>query len=76
MQFLLLLGGIVGVLVVFAIGPLVGVLHAFVRSDWQPIGRRNVIWALLMLIPFVWIVYVVVYFLFQRGGPSFDDDRW
>jgi hypothetical protein len=71
-QFLLLLGGVALVLIVFAIGPLLGVLHVFFRSDWQPIGRRNVIWALLMLIPLVWILYFVLYLLLWRR-PSFDD---
>ena len=51
MQFLLLLGGIAFVLIIFAIGPLMAVLHVFLRSDWQPIGGRNFIWALLVLIP-------------------------
>ena len=74
MQFLVLLGLTFGALVVFAIGPLVGVVHAFFRSDWQPIGARNVIWALLMLIPFVWIGYFVFSFATRRPGPSFDDE--
>jgi hypothetical protein len=73
-QFLVLLALTFGALVVFAIGPLVGVLHAFFRSDWQPIGGRNVIWALLMLIPFVWIGYLVFYLITRRPGPSFDDE--
>ena len=74
MQFLLLLGGIAFVLIVFAIGPLMAVLHVFLRSDWQPIGGRNFIWALLVLIPLVWILYFVLYLLFWRR-PSFDDDE-
>ena len=72
MQFLLLLGGIAFVLIVFAIGPLMAVLHVFLRSDWQPIGGRNFIWALLVLIPLVWILYFVLYLLLWRR-PSFDD---
>jgi len=71
-QFLLLLGGIAFVLIVFAIGPLMAVLHVFLRSDWQPIGGRNFIWALLVLIPLVWILYFVLYLLLWRR-PSFDD---
>ena len=73
MQFLLLLGGIAFVLIVFAIGPLMAVLHVFLRSDWQPIGGRNFIWALLVLIPLVWMLYFVLYFLLWRR-PSFGDD--
>lgn len=77
MQFLLLLGGIALVLILFAIGPLMAVLHTFLRSDWQPIGTRNFIWALLVLIPLVWILYFVLYLLFwRRRGPSLDDDGW
>ena len=72
MQFLLLLGGIAFVLIVFAIGPLMAVLHVFLRSDWQPIGGRNFVWALLVLIPLVWILYFVLYLLLWRR-PSFDD---
>jgi len=71
-QFLLLLGGIAFVLIVFAIGPLMAVLHVFLRSDWQPIGGRNFVWALLVLIPLVWILYFVLYLLLWRR-PSFDD---
>jgi len=71
-QFLLLLGGIAFVLIVFAIGPLMAVLHVFLRSDWQPIGGRNFIWAMLVLIPLVWILYFVLYLLLWRR-PSFDD---
>ena len=74
MQFLLLLGGIAFVLIVFAIGPLMAVLHVFLRSDWQPIGGRNFIWALLVLIPLVWILYFVLYFLLWRR-PGFPDDE-
>ena len=74
MNFLFLMGVTLGALVVFAIGPLVGVLHSFFRSDWQPIGARNVIWALLMLIPFVWIGYFVLFFITRGRGPSFDDE--
>ena len=74
MQFMLLLGGIAFVLIVFAIGPLMAVLHVFLRSDWQPIGGRNFIWALLVLIPLVWILYFVLYLLLWRR-PSFDDDE-
>jgi hypothetical protein len=74
MQFLLLLGGIAFVLIVFAIGPLMAVLHVFLRSDWQPIGGRNFIWALLVLIPLVWILYFVLYLLFWRR-PGFSDDE-
>ena len=73
MQFLVLLGGIAFVLIVFAIGPLMAVLHVFLRSDWQPIGGRNFIWALLVLIPLVWILYFVLYLLLWRR-PSFPDD--
>jgi len=75
-QFLLLLGGVAVVLIVFAIGPLLGVLHVFFRGDWQPIGRRNVIWALLMLVPLVWILYFVLDFLFWRHPSLPDDDGW
>ena len=75
MNFLLLLGGIVLLVGVFAIGPLVGVLHVFFRGDWQPIGRRNVIWALLMLIPLVWILYFVLYLLLGRRNLGFGDDE-
>jgi hypothetical protein len=75
-QFLLLIGGTFLVIFLFAIGPLLGVLHVFFRADWQPIGRRNVIWALLMLIPLVWIVYFVLYFLLWRRPSLPDDDGW
>jgi hypothetical protein len=75
-QFLLLLGGIALVATVFAIGPLIGVLHVFFRGDWQPIGRRNVIWALLMLIPLVWILYFVLDFLLWRRPNLPDDEGW
>ena len=73
MQFLLLLGGIAFVLIIFAIGPLMAVLHVFLRSDWQPIGGRNFVWALLVLIPLVWMLYFVLYVLLWRR-PSFDDE--
>ena len=74
MQFLLLLGGIAVVLIIFAIGPLMAVLHIFLRSDWQPIGGRNFVWALLVLVPLVWMLYFVLYFLLWRR-PSFPDDE-
>jgi hypothetical protein len=73
-QFLVLLGLTIGALIVFAIGPLAGVLHSLFRSDWQPIGGRNVIWALLMLIPFVWIGYFVIFFITRGRQPGFDDE--
>ena len=76
MQFLLLLGGIAFVLIVFAIGPLMAVLHVFLRSDWQPIGGRNFVWALLVLIPLVWILYFVLYLLLWRRPSLPDDDGW
>ena len=67
------LGGLLLILALFALGPVIALMHTLIRADWQPVSSRNLRWSVVvMLIPFTWIVYFVVT---MRRRAMFDDDE-
>lgn len=72
MEFLITMGWLLLILTLFALGPVIALMHTLIRNDWQPVSSRNLRWSVVvMLIPFVWIVY----FLVTRRGRLFDDNE-
>ena len=73
MEFLVTLGLLLLILTLFALGPVIALMHTLIRSDWQPVSSRNLRWSVVvMLIPLTWIVYFVVTW---RRGQMFGDDE-